>query len=59
MDPTQSSDTRSGQTQEASDRPLDAQGQGIPLGAEWEGDQPGQGDPGMIGALGPEPTPGL
>lgn len=33
--------------------------QGLPQAAQWEGAPPGEGDPGMIGAAGTEPTPGI
>lgn len=72
MDPTRSSDTRSDdihndtretsggqQTGRQGQTPKQTQGQQLPPGAEWEGAQPGQGDPGMLGALGTEPLPGI
>lgn len=31
----------------------------LPEGAQWEGAQPGEGDAGMLGAKGTEPTPGI
>lgn len=31
----------------------------MPEGAQWAGAPPGEGDPGMIGALGSEPLPGI
>src|SRR5579884_3856029 len=50
--------TESGSEQDTTANTSNSNGQ-MPEGAQWEGAQPGHGDPGMIGPLGTEPLPGI